>query len=388
MSYTVLAFGAGLWHWDAIAGGTRYHLWTLAARGNPVIYVERPTNLNLTSKLKSADDRPFHVFSPGMIPLFSVGKIPIAAVANPWRSITSRRMAGAALSAAKSLNLDIDVCWLGAPWHSSLIKHLPGNVKTVHHVYDELTETPAYSSVQKRILRNWESEILEQSDLVVCSSMPQFKKRQKYGSKVKLLENAVCDDFLKENHNTDDPRLQEFLSLPRPRFVYGGVADHRLNPALFQALLDSPDVGSLSFLGTKSPQFQMKTDDQSRLKFFGKIKNHDFPAFYQHADVLVLGHKIIPFTESMFSAKLGEYLSSGKPIISVPLPEVERVTGGSPVVYIAGTPEEFKQAASLAAKEDSLELKEKRRQIASQRTWSTQGEKLDLYIMELLKQNA
>ncbi|MEP7274246.1 MAG: glycosyltransferase, partial [Acidobacteriota bacterium] len=82
----------------------------------------------------------------------------------------------------------------------------------------------------------------------------------------------------------------------------------------------------------------------------------------------IIPFKINQITESTDPVKLYEYLSAGKPVVSVNLPEVER---HGEYVYIAGSTAEFAIKLDHALAENDPALVQRRRTLAAQNTWKT-----------------
>jgi len=386
---TILAYAPGPWGWPDFGGSPRYHLWTLAGMGWPVLYVEPPLKWRWKRGLWSAPDRPFHVLSPARVPPFSARHAPVNALGEKWRVYTSARLAGEARAALATLGLAPTVYWFGAPWHGALAADAPDGLTRVNFVYDELVESPAMDAPHRSRLARWESELRDQCGLVVCSSLPQVERRRDLGHpRVELLENAVRDDFLADSPATPrDPAFAEAVAriraMPHPRVAYGGVADHRLDPAVFSEVLTMGEVGSLLFLGKRDPSLDGnlggRCDQSGKAVFLGQIPYGWYPALYAECDALLIAHRRTPFTEAMYPEKLNEYLASGKPIVSVDLPEVRRVraeAGWPEAIRVAGNPAEFAAALRTALRPEPAELPAERRRLAAKRTWSQMGERL------------
>ncbi|MCC6545718.1 hypothetical protein IT570_01010 [Candidatus Sumerlaeota bacterium] len=393
---TILAFAAGTWRWPQVFGSPRYHLWTLARKGWRVVYVEPPVRMRFSTShtappadMSRAD---FHVLTPGPILPFAPRKVPSPGIANWWRDMTASRMAGAAKSFLTRQGWHPDVIWYGAPWHGAIVPHFP-NVPSVFHVYDELAKSPALGPMQQELLHKWELDLMRQASITACSSLPQMEARRSTARKTLLLENAVPDDFGNRVH--EDPRagtLPGSLSgLRRPLFIFGGVIDHRMDPVLMKALLSCERIGTVSLMGN----FDDNTDGElkkilqthPKAHLYGRLSHENYPAMYEAADALLLLHKRNAFTETMYPEKLNEYLSSGKPILSVPLPEVVRIAAQCErpgAVHFVNSPAEMNAVidACLADRDESLA--QARIALARKHTWSAAGEILDEALRELL----
>ncbi len=395
-SPSIIAFAPGTWRWPDVYGSTRYHLWTLAEMGWRVLYVEPPVKVNLFSKTWSAPDRDFHVLSPGRVVPFAVRKVPNQKSGEAWRQRTSKALAARALESAKKLGLSFDVCWFGAPWHSAIHAALPEGFAGVCHVYDELALSPALEQPHRSLLWDWESELVTACHLSLCSSMPQFERRTKTARRCVLLENGVRDEWLDAEHPprlsaADAAVLERVRAMPRPIMLYTGVVDHRLDMRCFDAALTQNPEGSLVFGGhlddSRNAAFFEEHDGDERVHSTGRVSPDVLLALCREADVLLIGHRRTPFTDAMLPEKLNEYLATGKPVVSIDLPEVARVAGESELpnaIRLASSPAEFGAEVREACIMDEPELAAERMRLASQRTWRTAAALADAELRALL----
>ncbi len=398
---TILAFGAGKWLWPEVAGSPRYHLWSLAARGWRVIYVEPPIAFRMQEeKMWTAPDREFHVVRPARVVPFAVRMVSNSWLGEKWRSLTSGEMTRVARNALAALKLKPDVIWFGAPWHNKLMEDWRNSgALRIAHVYDDLPLSPIYNPAQSKLLWDWEKELLRNCHLVFCSSKPQLDRRREFNKRTILLENAVSDEFFlaripnSQNPNTPDRRTLEQIArleqLQRPRIAYGGVVDHRLDTEYLRAMANSMDNGAVALLGLMGEDFDadFKRDFENspRVKFFGDTPLRAYPHLYALADVLIIVHKRTPFTDAMLPEKLAEYLATGRPIVSVRLPEVCRIASESlqpGAITLVDSPEQFPKAIRHAVDNNSPAREAERVRLARRRTWSATAAKLEADLLE------
>lgn len=397
---SILAFAPGAWGRPEFAGSPRYHLWTLAGMGWRVLYVEPPTAMRLLSSAWKADDREFHVLSPGRVMPFAVRKIPSESTGNAWRRRTASQLADRALAQCRKLGIAPDICWLGAPWHSAIPAALPEGTPAAYHVYDELPLSPIYDEAQRTALWNWETELLRECAVTLCSSRPQLERRAKAARRAALLENAVRDEWLDEAA-PPPPDAQGFewiervRAMPRPVFVYGGVVDARLDMRCFDAVRTQNPGCTLVFAGhqddARDTVFFERHEGQPDVVATGRLAPSVLFAICREADVLLIAHRRSPFTDAMLPEKLNEYLATGRPIVSIGLPEVARVAAESEnpaAVRLAQSPAEFGAQAREAAMEDDPMLPHERRRMAAQRTWSRMGAVAESELLRALGRGA
>jgi len=395
----IVAFAPGTWGWPEFAGSPRYHLWGLAGLGWRVLYVEPPKRLQLITRMWKAPDRDFHVLTPGLVAPFGVRLVPNEKTGDAWREKTAEGLLARANEAIKTLGFEPKIWWLGAPWHSVIARRLPKDDAKVAHVYDELSSSPALDATQRTLLWDWERELMRNIDVTLCSSEPQLSRRTRIAARLVLIENAVSEAHLPENRqppsNETTVLAAKVAKLPHPRLLYGGTVDHRLDESIFTLLATSFPGGSLVFAGHLDDSFasgaRKQLQSMKNVHFLGDVPYSAFPWLYSHADVLLLAHKRNEFTNAMYPEKLNEYLASGKPVVTVPLPEIGRITreGKGHLLRLAETPEQFIAAVADAAAEDNPALAEERIEfVRLNRTWAHWAGKVDRELLRLLRGKA
>lgn len=91
-----------------------------------------------------------------------------------------------------------------------------------------------------------------------------------------------------------------------------------------------------------------------RLVLTGRVPYDRIPAYLAAADVPLLPFHTVPATRHIVPIKLYEYMASGKPVISAPLPGVQRDIGtGNGVIY---APAEEQAATALRSYPDGAKL--------------------------------
>lgn len=391
----IVAFAPGVWGWPDFAGSPRYHLWGLAELGWRVLYVEPPKRLQLFTKLWKAPDREFHVLTPGRVPPFGVRLVPNEKAGDAWREKTAQGLLERTAEAVRDIKLTPSVYWFGAPWHASIARRLPAGVVKVAHIYDELSASPALEPFQRTLLWDWERELLRLMDSTMCSSEPQVERRTRIAPRVILLQNAVAEFQFPENRLPPSPETSALAAKvshwPQPRLVYGGTVDHRLDERIFTSIATSFPGGSLIFAGHLDDSFpagaRKLLQAMPNVHFLGDVPYSGFPWLFSHADVLLLAHKRNDFTNAMYPEKLNEYLASGKPIITVSLPEVGRIAreAKGPIVYFADKAEDFIAAIQSACAGDDPAMVLRRQEVARKHTWRVEAERLDREMVRLVR---
>ncbi|WP_168204839.1 glycosyltransferase [Noviherbaspirillum sp. UKPF54] len=104
------------------------------------------------------------------------------------------------------------------------------------------------------------------------------------------------------------------------------------------------------------------------VRFIGEVPYAELPYFLHGFDVCLLPFKIIPLTLATNPVKVYEYLSAGKPVVSVDLPEMKQF---HELVMVTKTAEDFVAAiAHTLENPATLEQISDRQTFAKEQTWS------------------
>jgi glycosyltransferase involved in cell wall biosynthesis len=128
-------------------------------------------------------------------------------------------------------------------------------------------------------------------------------------------------------------------------------------------------------------KFNNLTKIYKNLKFLGQRHYSEIPYFLSSFDVLINIKKDDYTTQGGESIKIYQYLATGKPIVSTPVPPAEDF---SQLIYVALDKEEFAQYLNNALKEDDSILQQRRIQAAKENSWSKRVDIVNNTIQETL----
>jgi GT2 family glycosyltransferase/glycosyltransferase involved in cell wall biosynthesis len=229
-------------------------------------------------------------------------------------------------------------------------------------IYDCMDEWENFPRVQNESLA-LEKKLVQSCDLLVVTAQRLYDKWQPYQRPTVLARNAADYQFY-ETHC----RPNELLSgISQPVIgYYGAIADWfdvellaevaRLRPQYTFVLLGGifdVDVSPLQAL--------------PNVKLLGQQPYETMPQYLYHFAACIIPFKINPITEATDPVKFYEYLSGGKPVVSVKLPELEPY---HEYVYLAENAAGFAAQLDRAMAEDNPEKSKGRKAIARQHSWA------------------
>ncbi|MFH1398342.1 MAG: glycosyltransferase [Candidatus Omnitrophota bacterium] len=247
---------------------------------------------------------------------------------------------------------------------TSLAIDLIARLKPSLLIYDCVFDAPLHPSSPKDIFQS-EVKLIRLADAIFTDNSLLLEKCAKINRQSYLIPPGVIfEDFDQASFLT---KTNSFLHIPGPRICFfGGIDNLRLDLELIRGIALAKPLWSIILLGPV-----IKTDvSLLKLKnvYFRSAVDHSLLGSYlASVDVLILPYKIIPFSNSIFPAKIFECLATGKPIVSTPLPQLSLLSRG--LIKIAENPKEFIDSITSCLNYDSDTDKEKRRIAARENSW-------------------
>jgi hypothetical protein len=236
-------------------------------------------------------------------------------------------------------------------------------------VFDCMDDHGGFSTNTKQSLVT-ENELLKSADLVITSADLLEQRAKKYnantiqvknGTEFEHFANPVVNGEL--NHLTDHPIIG----------YYGAISDWFDMENIAHCASKRPDwnfvlIGS-TFGADLNPVKGLKN-----VHFLGEKPYKDLPGYLAYFDVCTIPFKIIPLTLATNPVKFYEYLSAGKPVVSVMLPELVPYKENC---YLASNSDEFLELIDRAyvEREDKFKI-ERRISLAKENSWDSRASKI------------
>ncbi len=103
------------------------------------------------------------------------------------------------------------------------------------------------------------------------------------------------------------------------------------------------------------------------VRLIGEVPYSSLRQHFASVDVCMIPFRLSPLTLATNPLKLYEYFACGHPVVSTPLPEVLEF---GDLVYVAREPREFTAQLEAAMAESDPFVRQRRRQVAEQETWT------------------
>ncbi|HEY2883418.1 MAG TPA: glycosyltransferase [Pirellulales bacterium] len=275
----------------------------------------------------------------------------------------------------RQLQFDPPVVLTNLPYILGLIRRLPRS-GLVYYCTDDFSHWPG---ADREALQTAEGETVAAADRILAVSDPLLGR---FGG----AENPKCRYF---PHGVDlaqfaavanTPPTPAMAKLPGPCIGFFGLIYEKLNFELLAAIARRFSTGSLALVGPEvfCPVWFREIPN---VHFLGPQPYAELPGWLAGMDVLLMPYVNDEMIRQSDPLKLRECLASGKPTVSIDIPEVRRYL---PAVRVGGTIEEFVAQVELAlAEKDNLPAAQARRNAVANDGWDRRTSDLAGWLDEL-----
>lgn len=257
------------------------------------------------------------------------------------------------------------ILWIGTPISSHFVGKM-GELLTVFDADVDLTQHPLNDN--KELARRGYEVVKEKADLILACSEHFCSFFEAAQGRVLLVQNGVDID----RFAGPSPMPEELASIPRPIAGYVGVVEERIDGELLaHAGAVHRDVSFVVVGPILKPSVIEKCFDLPNFYFLGQKHPSQVPALIRHFDLCLIPHAVNQVTRTMDTMKFYEYLAAGKPVVSTPVPPVNRF---EQFAFVAETKEKFAEGIGRTLKQaDDEVLRRERIAIANENTWAKRG---------------
>lgn len=240
-------------------------------------------------------------------------------------------------------------------------------IKGVKIGYDLMDLYEGFPGARKDLV-NGEKELIAKSDLVLTTSDSLYEFGKVLNKNVHILKNGCDYDYFS---NVSKNGLLDSLSGKRVVGYFGAISDW-LDVDLLEYVIKENREKCFVFLGSINSKNVRKLYHLKNVYFLGEVDYMDLCGYLGYFDVCVIPFVLNDLIRHTNPVKFYEYISSGKPVVSVRLPELEVY---SDICYLADTKEEFSNCIKKSLEEESV-LKEKRMKVARENSWDERVEEI------------
>lgn len=166
-----------------------------------------------------------------------------------------------------------------------------------------------------------EDALLQEAHLVFVTSERLRQLCSRHGASPVFVPVGVDLDVFADAAARRLPRPAALSGLPGRVIGYLGGLNHKVDIALLEQVARTFHRDSVVVVGSvDDPRYAPRP--MPNLRILAGHGHDEVPAFLQHFAVCLIPYMRSQFTDSVYPAKLHEYLAAGRPVVSTDLPEV------------------------------------------------------------------
>ncbi len=237
-------------------------------------------------------------------------------------------------------------------------------------IYDCVFDAPIHPASPKDIVES-ENKLIKSADIVFTDNHYLYNKCININPKTHIINPGVDFNLFALTENIKNKELLFDVKKPIICF-FGGIDEIRIDLGLIRYIARNKPNWSILLLGPV-----IKTNIEilklPNIFFKGTVKHEELPLYLKETDVLILPYKIIPFSRSIFPAKIFECFATSKPIVATPLEELSLF---KEIIKIAQTKEDFLKGIEDSLMLDDQKSKNARLKIARDNSWDTKFQEI------------
>jgi glycosyltransferase involved in cell wall biosynthesis len=354
--------------WFAENRTSSHHIAKRLSERHPLLYVESPGMRppkatprdfkKLWKKLANAVSLPRRIHAQMWhmtMPQIPFRQLPLASALNRW---AGRWMVKRAL---RRLGFKRPVLWFVVPHPAPLAGHLD-ECFLVYYCIDNYAALP---DVDGREIARMDEVLARKADQVFVSSPALLDPKRKLNPRTVYSPHGVDVELFEQAMDPALPVAEDAKSLRHPIIGFFGVMEAWVDLQLIAYLARSRPEWTFLLIGWVAVDVT-ELRSLPNIVFPGTQRYESLPQWAKAFDVAIIPFHQNELVRNVNPLKLREYLATGKPVVSVWMPEVERFADH---VGIARTHDVFLQKIEEALSTDSEEKRRARRMAVAGMTW-------------------
>jgi glycosyltransferase involved in cell wall biosynthesis len=285
----------------------------------------------------------------------------------PFRRLPLVRRVNVALGkllvkrALKRLGFGRTVSWFAVP-HPGFLANAFDEAVVVYYCIDDYAALP---DVDVRAVAEMDAHLTSRADQVFVASSLMLQAKRRVRPTTVLAPHGVDVALFR---TASDPQLSiapGARNLPRPVIGFYGLIEEWIDLDLIADLAERRPRWTFLMIGRLAV-------DAGRLRalrnvvFVGPKPYRSLPSWAKAFDVAIIPYRLTRQVLNSAPLKLREYLATGKPVVAVPAPEIERFAG---LVRVARGPEQFINEIEATLFHDTEADRTRRMEATSTMAW-------------------
>jgi glycosyltransferase involved in cell wall biosynthesis len=300
------------------------------------------------------------VYTPLVIPIHNI---------RPFRAFNKFILKKEILHLMENHNIKNPNLIIACPSAENMIGEL-GERKSIYYCADEYSVFPGLS---KKLVKKLDESILRKVDVVAVTSQNLLESKRVFNQHIHLIPHGVDFTHFAKTMDPDTEIADGIKRIPKPIIGYYGLIQNLIDFEIIGFMAKARPNWSFVLIGARI--FDAKDiPAEKNIYFLGQKPYESLPNYLKAFDICMIPYKINERTLNANPVKLREYLASGKPVISTPLPEVLKY---SKYVEVAENGQEFIKSIGELLKQNNPTYQKERMDSVRTSDWTYIVKKLE-----------
>ncbi len=265
------------------------------------------------------------------------------------------------------------VLWCYSPTSCDAADHIP-HTKLVYDCVDRHSAYPGH--IDPAVVDRMEEDLARKADMVFATAEGLRERLAQFNQNVVMIPNGSNHPLFARVQTEHFERPEDMKEIPGTIYGFVGMLQDCICYDWLEALADRDPGNSLVFIGKPLPGVDISgLQSRKNVYFLGLKKQEELPAYMAHFDVCLNPFKENDLSRDVSPLKFYEYLSTGKPVVTAPVPL--QVMEFANVVGVAHDREEFVNLCEDFGKEKDPEMERERSHLGAQCSWDARVRKME-----------
>ena len=261
------------------------------------------------------------------------------------------------------------------------VPFLAGQFNEECFIYYCVDDHAQFEGINSEMITRAENETIDRADMVITTSDALQHAKRFRRPDCALIRHGVDHARFSAAWRVRQPIPSDLSRVPRPIFGFFGLIQHWVDLPLIAEVARLRPGYSFVLIG-ECQRDMSQLSSLPNVYLLGRKPNADLPAY-----CAAFSAGLMPFMQSTLARsinpiKMYEYLASGLPVISTPLPEAERFCGP---ITICGNAPDFAAGCDMALENDHPARRAEISALVAGESWESKVELLSDLVMKRVK---
>jgi len=370
--------------WYEIWGSRQQIMTRMASHGHRVLFVERQINPEYAlrngdyflKKILDAKNKRLVQIKPNLWRWQPPIVLPGRYYSQSLNVLGQKRIARHIKYVLANLGFHNPILWIYPPQSAPLIGQFSEQL-AIYHCIERFSGDQ--KGRKRRVMESQEEDLLRKVDIVFTHSLGLLDRYSHLTRRPIIFLPSAADVAHFQSTSQIHPDIQK---IPRPRLVIMGTLDQRLDWQLLSNIARTKPNWHLVMIGNirQPPKVWKEFAQHKNVHLLGSYNFDQLPALLNGADVNLIPYRLTEMTSYINPLKAYEYLSVGKPIVSIELPELATLQAWMNLVKFSldhgALAQDFIAAIQHALESDNLILFQQKRKAAKGCDWDDRVAKI------------